>query len=129
MDMERPRAFISFRMEDRWARDFLKERARNTQNQVEFIDYSIQDPSDSSWKKQCKRRISETRGTIVLIGATTHQSEPVEWEIKETLEQGHQLFGIQVNDGETHPIPNGLPPESVIRWDFTQISSWLSTWV
>lgn len=129
MDMERPRAFISFRMEDSWARDFLREHARNAKDEVEFIDYSIQDPFDSSWKNQCKLRIAETKGTIVLIGATTYQSEPVEWEIEETLEQGHQIFGIQVNDGETHPLPKGLPSESVIRWDFTQISSRLSTWV
>lgn len=127
--MERPRAFISFRMEDLWARDFLKEHVRDTKNAVEFIDYSIHDPFDSSWKRQCKLRIAETKGTIVLIGATTCQSEPVEWEIKETLEQGHQIFGIQVNDGETHPLPKGIPSEGVIRWDFTQISSWLSTWV
>lgn len=129
MDMERPRAFISFRMEDRWARDFLKEHARNSDNEVEFIDYSVQDPIDSSWRTQCKLRISQTKGTIVLIGATTYESEPVEWEIKQTIEQGHDIFGIQVSNGETHPIPKGLPPESVIHWDFETISSRLSTWV
>ncbi|QKW28335.1 TIR domain-containing protein [Streptomyces seoulensis] len=129
MNTERPRAFISFRMEDRWARDFLKEHARNSKGEVEFIDYPIQDPFDSSWRARCELLISQTVGTIVLIGPTTYQSEPVEWEIRQTIEQGHQLFGIQVNDRETHPIPKGLPAERVIRWDFERISSWISTWV
>lgn len=127
--MTKPRAFISFEMEDRWARDFLVEQSKDEGNSVDFVDYSVQDPWDSSWKTQCKERIGRTKGTIVLIGPTTYNSEAVVWEIAETVRQGHYLFGIQTNRDEAHLIPSGLPSSSVIRWNFTQISSWLSTWV
>ncbi|KIF70059.1 hypothetical protein HY68_18210 [Streptomyces sp. AcH 505] len=127
--MARPRAFISFQMEDRWARDFLKEHARNLNNEVEFIDFSVQDPFDSSWKTQCKLRIAQSMGTIVLVGPTTYESEAVEWEIKESNDQNHHIFGIQINADATHRIPHGLPASNVIRWDFSQISSLLATWV
>jgi len=123
-----PRAFISFQMEDQWARDFLAQQARDKRNDVQFIDYSVQNPFDSKWKTQCSERIARTKGTIVLIGATTYQSEAVRWEIAETIRQGHYMFGIQINADSTHRIPAGLPDKNVIRWDFSQIVRWLGTW-
>lgn len=123
-----PRAFISFEMEDKWARDFLKQHAKDKRNDIEFVDYSVQDPFDSSWKTQCKERISRTRGTIVLIGPTTYRSDAVQWEIDETLRQGHHIFGIQVNSGKSHTVPRGIPTSSVVRWDFSAIVKRLEAW-
>ena len=79
--MAGPRAFISFQMEDRWARDFIVQHARDKRNDIAFLDYSVQNPFDSKWKTECARRISLTRGTIVLVGPTTWQSEAVKREI------------------------------------------------
>lgn len=123
-----PRAFISFEMEDRWARDFLSQQARDKRNDIEFVDYSVKNPWDSSWKTNCKERIARTEGTIVLIGATTYRSEAVLWEIAETTRQGHHLFGIHISASNTYPIPTGVPRTSVIRWDFSQIVANLATW-
>lgn len=127
--MAAPRAFISFEMEDRWARDFIVQHAKDEKNDISFYDYSVQDAFDSKWKTECAKRIALTKGTIVMVGATTGKSEAVLWEIAETIRQGHYLFGIQINKDKTHPIPAGLPSSSVIRWDFEQIASWLKTWV
>lgn len=124
-----PRAFISFEMEDRWARDFLVQHGKDKRNDIEFVDYSVQNAFDSAWKTQCRERIARTKGTVVLIGPTTYKSEAVLWEIQETVAQKHYMFGIQVNRDATHVVPNGLPSNNVIRWDFDQIAKWLSTWV
>lgn len=70
-----------------------------------------------------------TKGTIVLIGSTTYASEAVLWEIAETLRQERYIFGIQINRDKKHTIPEGLPSQNVIRWDFDQIVQWLETWV
>jgi len=126
--MAGPRAFISFEMEDRWARDFFVQHARGKNNQIEFVDYSVQNPFDSAWKTECAKRMALTRGTIVLIGKTTFGSDAVKWEITETIRQNHYMFGIQIFKEHTYPIPSGLPTSSVIRWDFEQIASWLKTW-
>ena len=124
-----PRAFISFEMEDRWARDFLVQHAHDKRTDIQFVDYSVQDPFDTMWKTNCKDRIAQTKGTIVMVGATTYKSEAVLWEITESLSQRHYIFGIQINHDKTHPIPNGLPRENVIRWDFDQIVKWLASWL
>lgn len=126
--MAGPRAFISFQVEDRWARDFLVEQARQRNNAIEFTDYSVHEPFDEKWKTNCAARIALTRGTIVLIGSTTYLSEAVKWEIAETVRQKHYMFGIQINRDQTHPIPAGLSATNVIRWDFEQIVKWLNTW-
>lgn len=126
--MTAPRAFISFEMEDRWARDFLVEHSRQATNQVQFVDYSVQDPWDTSWKTHCQARIAQTKGTIVLIGKTTWASEAVKWEIAETIRQGHFLFGVQINRDSTYVVPDGLPAANVIRWDFSMMTTWLATW-
>ena len=127
--MAQPRAFISFEMEDRWARDFLVQQAKDKKNDIAFYDYSVQDPFDAKWKTECKKRIAATKGTIVLVGQTTWKSEAVLWEIAETIRQDHYIFGIQINNDKTHTIPKGLPSKNVIRWDFGQIVKWLKTWV
>lgn len=123
-----PRAFISFEMEDRWARDFLVRQARDTRTDIDFVDYSVKSPWDNSWKTQCRERIARTKGTIVLIGPTTYSSDAVTWEISETLRQNHHMFGIQIHSDRTHIVPNGLARSTVIRWDFEQITRRLATW-
>jgi hypothetical protein len=96
-------------MEDKWARDFLIQHARDSRNDIEFVDYSVQDPFDTSWKTQCKDRIGKSKGSIILIGPTTSKSSAVLWEIDETIRQGHYIFGIQINMDRSHPVPERDP--------------------
>jgi hypothetical protein len=126
--MSVPRAFISFEMEDAWARGFLVQHAKDDKNDIDFVDYSVQDAFDTSWKTECAKRIARTKGTIVLVGPTTSLSEAVLWEIAETRRQDHYMFGVQIHHDKTHPIPAGLPAANVIRWNFDQIIKWLATW-
>jgi MTH538 TIR-like domain (DUF1863) len=127
--MPKPRAFISFEMEDKWAREFLSQHARDERTDVDFYDYSVKEAFEAKWKAECSKRIAMTRGTIVLIGPTTFQSDAVLWEIAETIRQGNYIFGIQINRDQTHRVPPGLPVQNVIRWDFAQIAKWLATWI
>lgn len=124
--MATPRAFISFQMEDRWARDFLVEHTHSKNNDIEFVDYSVHEPFDEKWKTNCKARIARTKGTIVLIGPTTAKAPAVLWEIAETARQSHPMFGIQIHRDKTHPVPAGL--SRVIRWDFDAIVRELNRW-
>lgn len=126
--MATPRAFISFEMEDRWARDFLVGQAHNKNSSIEFVDYSVHEPFDEKWKTNCRVRIGRTKGTIVLFGPTTSKSEAVLWEIAETTRQGHPIFGIQINSDKTHAIPSDLLSSKVIRWDFDEIVAQLNRW-
>jgi hypothetical protein len=120
------RAFISFAMEDERARNFLVAQARNKKNDLEFTDYSVREPFDEKWKTNCRQRIAQTRGTIVLVGKDTAKSEAVIWEITETDRQGHPMFGIRISPDHTYPLPKGL--KSAIRWDIDNIVAQLERW-
>lgn len=127
-DIQVARAFVAFQMEDRWARDFLVEQAKQKNNDIGFTDYSVHEPFDEKWKTNCKARIAQTKGTIVLIGSDTANAEAVLWEIAETNRQDHHIFGIQINKDKTYTIPTGLPSNRVIRWDFDSIVKELERW-
>ena len=122
------RAFISFEMEDKWARDFLVQHAHDKDTSIDFTDYSVHDPFDEKWKTNCKARISQTKGTIVVVGPSSAKSEAVLWEIAETTRQGKPIFGVQIHADKTHPIPAGLPASRVIRWNFDSIVAELNRW-
>jgi hypothetical protein len=123
-----PRAFVSFEMEDRWARDFLSQHARDRNIPFDFVDYSVKEPFESQWKTNVRERMARTRGTIVLIGATTWASNAVLWEIEETKRQGHPMFGVQTRSEQTFRVPIGLSPSSVTRWNFDAIRRELESW-
>lgn len=120
------KAFVSFKMEDRWARDFLAQHARDERIPFEFLDYSIKEPFEGRWKTYARARIAQTNGTIVLIGPSTAHADAVLWEIAETLRQGRSLFGIQINRDKTYGVPEGIP--RVVRWNFQDIAGELARW-
>ncbi|MGH8523865.1 MAG: TIR domain-containing protein, partial [Gammaproteobacteria bacterium] len=122
------RAFISFEMEDEWALTLLYEHASAAPDEVQFVDYPVRDPWDSAWKSECLVRIGRTRGTIVLIGPTTHESEAVLWEIQETLRQDHQVLGIQIGEDVVYKIPDGVLEADVVGWDSEAIAQRLNAW-
>lgn len=126
--MVRPRAFISFQMEDQWARGFLAQHAKQKNNQIEFYDYSVKEPWDTAWKTNCKDRISKTKGTIVLIGETTYQSDAVDWEIKESERQEHHIFGVKIYRDRNCPTPRAMSGYPTINWDFDTIVAELERW-
>jgi hypothetical protein len=122
------RVFISFEMEDRWARDFLKQQSSRRAGGPSFVDFSVKDPYDRAWKTECRKQIARTRGTIVLIGSTTYASVAVAWEIEETKRQSHRLLGMQINANKSHPIPSGIKSSQVIPWNLDKVTAHVSSW-
>jgi hypothetical protein len=51
------RVFISFAIEDEWARDYLVGQARNERSPFEFVDMSVKEPWSDSWRTRCRTRI------------------------------------------------------------------------
>ena len=60
------RIFISFAAEDITYRDFIVGQARNGSSPFNFIDMSVKQPWDSTWKTNCRTKIKGCDGMIVL---------------------------------------------------------------
>ena len=65
--------------------NFLIQHSHDKYTSVDFTDYSVHEPFDEKWKTNCRARIAQTKGTIVMVGLNTAKAEAVLWEKSEPL--------------------------------------------
>lgn len=119
------RIFISFAIEDRWARDFLVGQAKQEHSPFEFVDMSVKTPWDSSWKTNCRSRIKGCDGVIAILSANTATAEGARWEMKCAREEGIPIVGMQANASKPGAIPAELAGAKMISWTWSSIKSFL----
>jgi hypothetical protein len=126
--MASKRIFISFAVpEDNYARDFLVGQAKNNNSPFEFIDMSVKEPWDSSWKTRCRERIKGCDGVIVLLSKYTSKADGANWEIKCAKEEGIRIIGVLINKDENAPLPAELSWNEVINWTWDGIARFISS--
>jgi hypothetical protein len=115
--------FISFHVEDEAQVNLLRSQAKDEATDLEFRDYSVKEPFDEKWKKNCTERISQTSATIVMIGSDTASREAVNWEIEESYKQGHKVIGVRIYRDRSDPIPKSMQEHNapVVNWDLKEI--------
>jgi hypothetical protein len=123
------RVFLSYQREDSALRnDFVRDLACQ-EPKVRFLDYPVTGAFDKNWKERCTELISNCAGTVVLVGRTTFQSEPVTWEIAETSRRALPLIGVRLFVEDETEIPIGLDSAGLIlRSDLKSILGRLQTW-
>jgi hypothetical protein len=122
------RLFISFAIEDKWARDYLVGQARNEKSPFEFVDMSVKKPWDESWKTQCRTRIKGCDGTIALVSKNTKSADGQLWEINTSRQEGIPIRGVYTTEDNR---PSSLPPQlngiRVVAWTWPNIKSFLDS--
>lgn len=120
------RVFISFAIEDAYARDFLVGQARNNRCPFDFVDMSVKEAFDESWKTRCRSRIKGCDAVIALISRNTARATGARWEIWCARDERVPLLGVYVNKDDK-PVP---PPELVgvrtIEWSWNGIASFIN---
>jgi hypothetical protein len=103
---EKRNVFISFDHRDIVDVNFLRGQAKNENNDLEFNDYSLKEPYNSERAEYIKagirERIRQTSVTVVYISSLTHESDWVDWEVRESIAQGKGV--ICVHKGDTPPV-------------------------
>jgi|SRR5215471_13508689 len=123
------KVFLSYQMEDAVPRDDFSCEVAGIEQAVIFLDYPKVNYFDPKWQQRCSELIRKCAGTVVLIGTTTYQSQPVVWEITETKRQGLPTIGVILHDtGLLHP-PDGLGQEDLIPvTDIDAVVSQIRSW-
>lgn len=126
------RAFLSFVEEDLNLVNLFRGQAKNEALDLEFHDYSIKIPFDSTNADYIGRGIADqikyASLTICLFGPTTYQSQWVVWELNKTLSMGKPLMGVCLyNDGRVKYYPAPLKDWPRTFWDIPQIVSTMRT--
>lgn len=118
------RVFISFHMQDLFAKKLIEEQAKSDKFQLEFVNYSLQQPFDNSWKTQCTERIRQCSVTMCLIGKQTATREAVLWELRKSYELGKAVFGVTIYNNDPYlliPDPLIVNRAPIIAWNMQQI--------
>lgn len=122
------RIFISFAIEDVRYRDFLVGQARNEKSPFEFVDMSVKEPWDDSWKTRCRARMKGCDGVIALVSKNTKNAAGALWEVKCAKEEKIPIKGIYVKEDDK---PATLPAEftgvSVVEWTWKNIKQFLDS--
>jgi hypothetical protein len=100
--------FISFSISDEGPVNLLRSQARDENFDMEFRDYSVKEPFDEAWKRQCRDKMFLTSATICMIGPDTASRPAVTWELEESYRQGKKVAGVRIYKDSDDPIPKPL---------------------
>ena len=119
--------FISFHVDDEPQVNLLRAQSAREEFGMEFRDYSVKEPFDEAWRRQCADRISQTSMTIVMIGPETANRAAVNWEIEESYRQGKKVLGVRIYRDANHAVPEAMQRHGapVVNWKRDDIAGHL----
>lgn len=123
------RLFISFAIEDAWARTLLVGQARDEDSPFEFVDMSVKEPWDEKWKTQCRSRIRGCDGVIAMLTWNTLQADGALWEIQCAIDEGVPVIGVVAEGDDPPRIPDVLADNGVdvIDWTWPGIEEFIDS--
>lgn len=121
------RVFISFAIEDEWARIRMGGQAKNERSPFEFTDMSVKKPWDEAWKTRCRTRIRGCDGMIAMVSGNTRNADGQLWELRIARAEGIPILGIYTTT-ENRPgiLPTELNGVRVTDWSWTNIAAFLN---
>ncbi len=126
--MAKKHVFLSFVVEDLDDANLFRGQAKNRNSELEFDDYSVKVPFNSTNAAYIRSKITEkiraASVTICLIGTTTKSSSWVDWEIRKSKELGNRILGVRVDsDAGKNPTPKALVDvgAKVVNWRIDDI--------
>ena len=120
------RIFTSFAVEDTYARDFLVGQARNNRSPFEFVDMSVKEPFDESWKTRCRSRIRGCDGVIALLSRNTARATGARWEMWCARDEQIPIIGVYISRDDKPPTPPELAGAQVIEWSWEGIARFVN---
>jgi hypothetical protein len=122
------RIFIAFAVEDQWARDYIVGQAKNERSPFEFVDMSVKEPWDDSWKTRCRARVKGCDGVIAMVSKNTAKADGALWEIKCAKDEVIPIRGIYTTtDNRPTSLPAELQGVRVVNWGWDNIKNFIDS--
>ena len=120
------RAFLSFVEEDLNVVNLFRGQAKSEHVDLEFADYSIKAPFDSTNADYIGRGITNqlrlVSVAVCLYGPTTHTSKWVDWELRKSIQLGKPVMGVCLyGDGRVRSYPAALEGRPRVDWNIQDI--------
>jgi len=116
--MASKRVFVAFAIEDEKTKILFTGQAKNKNVPYEFVDMSVKQPWDSSWKTNCRIKIKGCHGMIILVSKNIKKADGALWEINCGKEEDLQQMGVYIDGGTFLDKPS----------EMTEIVSKIWTW-
>lgn len=121
------KVFLSFAIEDKWARERVRGQSLNARTPFEFTDMGLNEPFTEKWKTQCRERIRQCDGVIALLSTNTSKADGARWEMKCAVEEGIPIIGMHVDRDNKGAIPSELKGQRVIEWSWDGLAEFIDS--
>ena len=125
--MANKKVFISFAIEDKFARDHLVYQSEDHKAPFSFYDMSAKKAWDSQWKTNCRERIKGCDGVIALISKRTRNADGAKWEMQCTVDERIPIIGVHIHKDDKGQIPSELDGKKVINWTWDGIKNFIDS--
>lgn len=120
------RIFTSFAIEDRAVKDLFIGQAKHDKVPYEFVDMSVKEPWDYSWKTNCRSKIKGCDGVIVLVSKNLKNADGAIWEIKCAKEEKIPILGVYMTGCGLLETPDELNGEKKVNWTWQNIAEFVN---
>jgi hypothetical protein len=124
--MADPRAFISFDFDhNETEKHLFAGQAKHSKTPFDIEDWSSKAAlPQREWERRIEEKVSRSNMLIVLVGRSMASASGVTKEIAFATANDVPVFGVYVdNAGSTSILPDGLPRNRVIYWQWDPIAS------
>jgi Thoeris protein ThsB, TIR-like domain len=122
------RIFVSFAIEDKWAKEYLVGQARNDKVPFEFINMSVNEPFDEKWKTQCRSRVKGCDGMIALVSKNTAKADGAIWEVKTAKEEGVPVLAVYTTtENRPETLPAAYTGVKKVAWAWDYIGTFIKS--
>lgn len=122
------RIFISFAIEDEWAKNYLVGQAKNNMSPFEFVNMAVNEPWDEKWKTNCRTRIKGCDGVIAMVSKSTAKADGQLWEIQCAKEEGVRVRGLYTTtDDRPQNLPTQLDGVLIVSWTWENIKKFIDS--
>lgn len=86
--------FLSFASEHRALVDLFRRHAKDRLSLLSFYDRPMSSIGSHDWKHYAEDLIRSCSATLCLVGHSTYDSAPVNWEIRKSAELGKPVLAV-----------------------------------
>jgi hypothetical protein len=119
------RIFTSFAIEDATLRNFLVGQGKNNNIPFSFVDMSVKEPWETSWKTVCRTKIKGCDGVIGIITKNTPKADGQIWELSCAYQESVPVLLIYGTDDRINNIPDILKGRRILTWSWLNINTFL----
>jgi hypothetical protein len=120
------RVFISFAIEDANLRTLLVGQCKNENIPFSFVDMSVKEAWEDSWKTKCRIKIKGCDGIIGIITKNTLKADGQLWELKCASEEGVPIFLMYGNDDRPVNFSESVKGCRIFNWSWPNISTFIN---